>query len=246
MEIAKIHTQYADTGHWMARANHDTGLIELNRRDFPRLSPMTQDYIWVHEWVHLVYDIYDETQCNQIADKIFVSRAKTDSERREREEFIKNSFGIPYTSAIAVTAIIGIASTVINLGIKAYKIFGQAKSEGYYALNSNDRYSLLSNLINASFEEARNSGGKSAKQIFWSYISQCPGVEPTYEEFINNQANHIARSYIGKCEVEYGFKFDTVLPVDFWSKPVVKYSLIALAVIAAVLVFVKLKKTKKI
>lgn len=245
MEIAKIHTQYADTGHWMARANHDTGLIELNRRDFPRLSPMTRDYIWVHEWVHLIYNIYDEAQCNEIADKIFVSRAKTDAERCEREEFVKDSYGTPYSSGIAVTAVVGIVSTVISLGIKAYKIFGQAKSEGYYALNSNDRYSLLSNLINASFEAAKE-GGKSAKQIFWSYIAQCPGVEPTYDEFINNQANHIARSYIAKCEVKYGFKFDTVLPVDWWSKPIVKYSLIALAVVATVLVFMKLKKTKKI
>lgn len=245
MEIAKIHSKYTDTGHWMARSNHDTGLIELNRRDFPHLSPMTQDYIWVHEWVHLVYDIYDEAQCNEIADKIFVSRAKTDAERREREEFVKDSYGTPYSSGIAVTAIVGIATTVISLGVKAYQVFGQAKEgSGYYGLSSGDRYLLVKDLVNGAFAAAVEQGGVSPQAVFWAHMSQCSGVESDYSSWLAN--NGFAKGVISQAEAAYGRSFDKVVPVRFWSKPVVKYSLIALAVIAAVLVFVKLRKTKKI
>ena len=132
MEVKQIHSKFTDTGHWLARCNHDTGLIELNKRDFPRVSPMMQDYIWVHEYVHLLYDIHDENQTNAIADKIFISRAKNDSEKEQREAFVRNSSGMAM-SGIAVTAIVGLVTTAVSLGIKAYTIFGKAKEgTGYY------------------------------------------------------------------------------------------------------------------
>lgn len=232
-----ITYKFTDTGHWIARCNHQTNVIELNRREYPRLSPMMRDYTWIHEYVHLAYDVYDENECNRIADKIFIARAKTEKERRERQEFVANSGGLA-RSGIAVSAIIGLATTAISLGMKIYDYYQTAKESGYYALNSQERYELVSGLIKASFEEAKQ-GGRSAQQIFWSYIVQVEGVGSSYDAFINDQANHLARSYIAKCEAEYGFKFDQVLPTDWLAKPAVKYSLVILAVAAVVLLTLK-------
>lgn len=241
MEINKIHSQFTDTGHWLARCNHDTGLIELNRRDYPRLSPMMQDYIWVHEYVHLLYNLYDEAQTNAIADKIFISRAKTPAERIEREAFVQNSGGEPM-SGIAITAIVGIATTVISLGVKAYQVFGQAKEgSGYYGLSSGDRYLLVRDLVSASFVAAKNSG-VSPQAVFWSQMSQCAGVESDYSAWLAN--NSFAKGIIAEYEKAYGRRFDVAAPVSYWSKPVVKYSLAALAIIAAVLIFIKIKKKR--
>lgn len=239
MEVSKIHSRYTDTGHWLARCNHDSGLIELNRRDFPRLSPMMQDYIWVHEYVHLLYDLHDERETNAIADKIFISRAKTPGEKAQREAFVSNGYGEPL-SGIAITAIVGIASTVISLGIKAYQVFGQAKeSGGYYGLSAGDRYLLVKELVGAAFAASVDSG-MSPQAIFWSQMSQCAGVEPDYSSWLAN--NSFAKGIISEYENAYGRKFDKAAPVNWWNKPIVRYSVIALAVVAAVLVFLKLRK----
>lgn len=241
MEISKIHSAFTDTGHWLARCNHDTGLIELNRRDYPRLSLMMRDYIWVHEYVHLLYNLYDEAQTNAIADKIFISRAKTPAERIEREAFVQNSGGEPM-SGIAITAIVGIATTVISLGVKAYQVFGKAKEvSGYYGLISGDRYLLVKELVNASFGAAKNSG-VSPQAVFWSQMSQCVGIESDYSAWLAN--NSFAKGIIAEYEKAYGRRFDVAAPVSYWSKPVVKYSLAALAIIAAVLIFIKIKKKR--
>ena len=237
METKEIKYQFTDTGHWLARCNHQTNVIELNRREFPRLSPMMRDYVWCHEYAHLLYDVYDENECNRIADAIFLSRATTPEEKRRRREFIANSEGSVY-SGIAVTTILTAASLAVDLGIKAYKIFNTAKDTGYYSLTATERGELLTGLIDASFKEA-SSGGKSAKQIFWGYISQCPGVESGYDAFISNPENYQARSYIAKCAAKYGFGFDTVLPVDWLAKPWVRIGLVALAVLVLAIVIIK-------
>ena len=91
MEEKQITYKLTDTGHWLARCDHSTNVIELNRRNFFKLSPMMRDYIWIHECVHLKYDVYDETECNRITDEIFISRAKNDSDRMERIKFVVSS-----------------------------------------------------------------------------------------------------------------------------------------------------------
>ena len=91
MEIQKITYQYAEIGHWLARCNHQTKVIELNAREFNSLSPLLKDYIWVHECVHLLSDVRDETECNRMTDQIFISRAKNDRERNERQDFVNSA-----------------------------------------------------------------------------------------------------------------------------------------------------------
>lgn len=88
MENEKITYQFADTGHWLARCNHQNNVVELNAREYASLSPMMRDYIWVHECVHLLADVHDETDCNSLSDEIFISRAKSKRELAERRDFV--------------------------------------------------------------------------------------------------------------------------------------------------------------
>lgn len=84
----KITYQFADTGHWLARCNHNTKVVELNAREYASLSPMMQDYIWVHECVHLIADVHSEADCNRISDEIFISRARNGRDRLSRIDFV--------------------------------------------------------------------------------------------------------------------------------------------------------------
>lgn len=234
-----IHSKYADIGHWLARCNHDTGLIELNRRDFPRLSAMMRDYVWVHEYVHLLYDVYNEDQCNAIADRIFVNRAKTANERIERVNFVNASAG-QAISGIAVTAIISIVGTVVGLGVKGYQLYQKAKDNtGYYGLSSGDRYLLAKGLIKASFEAAPKYG-MSPKELFWGLQSQCAGVETSYEAWLSN--NDFANGLIAEFEDAYGRQFDVAIQPSLWSNKYIKTLAIILVLVAVVLVAMKLLK----
>ena len=89
MEKAQITYRFASTGRWLARCDHSSDVIELNRREFTRLSPLYQDYVWVHECVHLLMDVYDESRCNSIADAVFLLRATDDL--AERQKFVEES-----------------------------------------------------------------------------------------------------------------------------------------------------------
>lgn len=80
--------QFADTGHWLARCNHQTRVIELSAREYDRLSPLMKDYVWVHECVHLLADVTDEAACNRISDEIFISRAGNARDRQKRVDFV--------------------------------------------------------------------------------------------------------------------------------------------------------------
>lgn len=88
MEKQKITYQYADIGHWLARCNHQTNVIELNANEWDSLSPLMKDYIWVHECVHLLTDITDEQACNSISDAIFLSRSRNARGRQQRLDFV--------------------------------------------------------------------------------------------------------------------------------------------------------------
>lgn len=91
MEQEKITYQYADLGHWLARCNHHSNIIELNAREYDSLSPLMKDYVWVHECVHLILDVHDEAMCNKISDDVFVSRAKNERDRISRIDFIASA-----------------------------------------------------------------------------------------------------------------------------------------------------------
>lgn len=84
----KITYQFAETGHWLARCNHNTNVVELNAREYASLSPMMKDYVWVHECVHLLAGVRSEADCNRLSDEIFISRARNKRELAERTDFV--------------------------------------------------------------------------------------------------------------------------------------------------------------
>lgn len=88
MENQKITYQFAEIGHWLARCNHQTKVIELNAREFNSLSPLMKDYIWVHECVHLLSEVRNESETNRISDEIFISRAANAQDRKRRLDFV--------------------------------------------------------------------------------------------------------------------------------------------------------------
>ena len=97
MEKQKITYQYADIGHWLARCNHKTYVIELNANEWDSLSPLMKDYIWVHECVHLLTDITDEQACNSISDAIFLSRSRNARDRQQRLDFVTAANDLSFT-----------------------------------------------------------------------------------------------------------------------------------------------------
>lgn len=80
--------RFADTGHWLARCNHQSRVIELNSSEWGSLSPLMREYVWVHECVHLLCDLRSEAECNRITDEVFVSRARNTVDKAARERFV--------------------------------------------------------------------------------------------------------------------------------------------------------------
>lgn len=97
MEKQKITYQYADIGHWLARCNHQTNVIELNANEWDSLSPLMKDYIWVHECVHLLTDITDEAECNRMSDVIFIHRSRNARDRQQRLDFVTAANDLSFT-----------------------------------------------------------------------------------------------------------------------------------------------------
>lgn len=97
MEKQKITYQYADIGHWLARCNHLTNVIELNANEWDSLSPLMKDYIWVHECVHLLTDITDEAECNRMSDEIFIRRSRNARDRQQRLDFVTAANDLSFT-----------------------------------------------------------------------------------------------------------------------------------------------------
>lgn len=89
--MKEVVYRFADTGHWLARCDHTKGVIELNGTEFGKLSPFYRDYVWIHECIHLLYNIYDESECNKITDEVFVSRSSSAEDRQARQKFLERS-----------------------------------------------------------------------------------------------------------------------------------------------------------
>jgi hypothetical protein len=47
-----------------ARVNHQTGLIEVSKKDFVKLTVVNRFYILMHEWCHFINRTTDEIECD--------------------------------------------------------------------------------------------------------------------------------------------------------------------------------------
>ncbi|MBQ8761348.1 MAG: hypothetical protein IJZ06_08015 [Bacteroidales bacterium] len=244
MEEKQITYKLTDTGHWLARCDHSTNVIELNRRNFFKLSPMMQDYIWIHECVHLKYDVYDETECNRITDEIFISRAKNDSDRMERIKFVVSSHDSSKSNFW--TMLVG---SLISLGTSAAtKAIVNGKT-GYYSLDVDARRTYVDGLLAEAFKASLLTDTQSAKDIFWANLK--PNIAKNKEQVYSGwrKNNGFVDEYIEKYEQMYNFGFDEITPINKKAHPEYQKmmnTIGAVAVVLAVIVLVVvLTKTKK-
>ena len=223
MDTRMIKVRYADTGHWLARCDHSTGVIELNRREYPKLSPLYKDYVWCHEYVHLLYDIYDEGECNRIVNQIFVGRGKTEAERRERLEFILKSEGRPAVSGLVsetnpiVWGLQKASDIAINIitNAKISKAALEAnENSGFNALSEDDQKAAVAIMLDYAFKKARRSSTRTAQNFFMAKME--PYLTPLS---ISSYAALVSRykwiaDEIAAYEKRYGFGFTEVKPAD--------------------------------
>jgi len=242
MDPRRIKVRYADTGHWMARCDHSTGVIELNRREYPKLSPIFRDYIWCHEYIHLLCDIYDEAECNRIVNQIFVGRAKNDSERRQRLQFLMNSESRPNTSGMnaiswGLTKLIGIVVDIsTNAKISAQSLEANEKS-GFNALSEEDQRAAVDIMLSYAFRKARRSSTRTAQNFFMAKME--PYLTPLS---INSYAALVSRykwiaNEIGSYEKRYGFGFTEIKPADNKDLYLGAAAALVLLIIAGYLIF---------
>ncbi|MCQ2318485.1 MAG: hypothetical protein MJZ90_06155 [Bacteroidales bacterium] len=238
MEAGRIKVVWSDTGHWVARCSHESGVIELNRTEFPRLSPMMRDYVFVHEYVHLLCDEFDENRCNLITDEVFIRRGRSGADRRRRRDFVNrsNSDG-PETDHLepflivsaAVSAAAGIASTLVN-------VFRDPPKTGYYAMKKSERMKLVREFVDKAFQASLNTGDRSARDIFWEYMSQCGTGDANYTKWLVR--NSFITRYIKEGEAKYGVGFGEVKGVDYTRYSTIKIAM-ALALVGAAILIIK-------
>ncbi len=250
MEEKKITYKLTDTGHWMARCDHSTNVIELNEREFFKLSPMHQDYIWIHEHVHLLNNVYDESECNRITDEIFLSRAKDEADRRERVNFIirsnDNSLSKNNFWSMLLVSLVG---SLVGLGASTAKNAIANRNAGYYSLGEADQKRYVDNLLSEAFMASLLTDTQSAKDIFWQNLSSViyRKKEQNFAAWYSN--NTFIDEYIEKYENEYGFGFNDITPVNKLAHPQYQkamrtYSVIAIVLALIVLALVLLKDKK--
>ena len=252
MDPRRIKAIYADTGHWLARCDHDTGVIELNKRDFPRLSPLMQDYVWCHEYAHLLYDTFDESAVNAIVDKIFVDRGRTKAERKVRLNFLQKSEGSAYSSSFDPTTavswridkVFGIVRDIITTKIYNDAVFDANENSGFNSLNEEKQKIVVDTFLKSSFNLARRSSTRTAQNFFMGKME--PLLTPIS---ISSYALLVSRyrwiaDYVDKYEKKYGFGFIEVTPADYTDVYIGIAVIVAILAVAGYLIYrYKIKKS---
>lgn len=243
METQKITYKLTDTGHWLARCDHSTNVIELNKREFFKLSPMYREYVWIHECVHLLYNVYDEAECNRIADEVFLSWSKSDDDRAARVKFIASSNDNEKSHWI--TALI---SSAVSIGTMVTSSIVARRNSGYYSLSESDRMIFVDTLLSEAFQASLLTNAQSAKDIFWAKMQ--PNIarnsEQSYEAWVSK--NSFCNDYVSKYEQQYGFGFYDITPINEKAHPQYKKTVRIIGgvviLFAVVILALVLKKNK--
>ena len=77
-----------------------------------------KDYVWVHECVHLLSEVRNESETNRISDEIFISRAANAQDRKRREEFVEAANDHSFTRVTRP-----LSATPVVLAVLAVTIF---------------------------------------------------------------------------------------------------------------------------
>jgi len=251
MEQKKITYKYVNTGHWMARCDHSDNIIEFNKNEFFKLSYLHREYIWIHEHVHLLYEVYDENECNRITDEIFLSRSKDSNDRAKRLRFIVDSHDMSDKSHwVAVAGFV--LSLLTTAGSTTMSILNRRNS-GYYALSDTDKELYVDELLSNAYQQSLLTDKKSARDLFWEQLS--PYVarkkESTFPAWADN--NPFVWEYIDKYSTLYRVNFEDVTPIQLekhpqyiqYQKTLKTIGVIAVIVAVIVLIIVLIKTKKK-
>lgn len=236
-----------DLGPVIARADHLENAIELNRKVFYSLPPLTQEFVLCHEVCHLRHNEWDENRTNELAADMFVQRATSDEDRAARKQFLAYLDGGTgqYSNVDPVSiagTIVGIVTAVVSLAVTITSIV-KTRNAGWYSFDSATQSSTLKQMLTYAFEQARASGSHSAAEYFWQQMSQFTNKDDTLNEFLDRKSNAWVRSVIVKYEKDYGFGFDEVTPVDLTAYPIV---IVAIGAIVCFLIYkLVIKKRKK-
>ena len=227
-----------DLGPVLARADHQDNAIEVNARAFYRLPPMVQEFVLCHEVCHLRHNEWDEARTNALAARLFMSRARSDADRRQRQEFLSYLDGHGGYSNFAWGALI---SGIVSLGSTVYGIIKQRNS-GWYSWDRTTAQSNLDVMLTTAFEESRRSSSKSASDYFWAQMQQYDFKDDSVDKFLSRGDNAWVKPVITKYEKKYGFGFTEVTPIDLTAYPL---AIVAIGAVVAFIVYRIIKKTKK-
>lgn len=210
---------------------------------------MYREYVWIHECVHLIYDVYDEAECNRITDEIFLSRFKSDKDRLERIKFIARSNDTAKSNiVISGTALLigSLVTAALGAGTKIGMSALGKRNSGYYTLADGEKAILVEEMLSESFTESLCTDKRSAKDIFWSKMQ--PYVarknEQTYAGWYSNNSA-LMRPLISKYESLYGFGFCDITPVVSQDKNKVNAGIVAVVVSFVVLALAIYNNLKK-
>ncbi len=227
-------------GPVLARADHELNVIEVNKAAFYKLPPMMQEFVLCHEVCHLKHNEWDEDETNRLASRLFMERATSDADRRERNKFLSYLDGTDMSN-ITVSAVLGIVSSAIGLGTTIWGTIKQRNS-GWYSWDGATQRSNLDVMLTQAFEQSRKTNKKSAAQIFWQQLQAYDFKDDSLDKFLSRSGNAWVSDRIAAYEKKYGFGFDAVTPIDLTAFPLV---IIAIGALVGVVVYKIIKNQKK-
>lgn len=237
-QLEKIIVREADLGPVIARADHWEGAIEVNKDVFYKLPPRVQEFVLCHEVCHLKHNEWDEDRTNALASDLYLSRATSDADREERQEFLSYLDGNGGYSNFAWAALIAPA---LSLGYTVYGII-KDRNKGWYSWDSATQQSNLNSMLKNAFEQARRSSSQSAADFFWAQMQQYDYKDSDLQKFLSRSKNAWVQPVIDQYEQAYGFSFEAVTPIDLTAYPIV---IVAIGLVVGFIVYKIIKKMKK-
>ena len=234
----KIAIREAELGPVIARADHWEGAIEVNMDIFYKLPPMVQEFVLCHEVCHLKHNEWDEARTNALAVRLFMGRATSEADRRERAEFLSYIDG---NGGYSNFDFVGLLMSLGSLGSNIFYTI-KARNAGWYSWDYATQKKNLKTMLTQAFEASRRTGKNSAAQLFWAQMVKYTNKDSDLEKFLGRKENSWVSLRIAAYEKKYGFKFDEVTPIDLKAFPL---AMLAIGIAAGFVVYKIIKKVRK-
>lgn len=225
----------ADLGSVIARADFLKQTIELNDAIYPNLPPMTQELVMCHEVCHLAYGEHDEARTQQLAEALFLRRAKNAEDRELRLAAIGKGSS-RYGNEIAIGLILTIVGAVLAVTAGAATLIIK-RNEGWYSWSTVTRKQRMAQMLDQAFQNAKASESRTPADYLWEQLNVYTAKDSDFDQFLSRSANSWVRAEIEKYEQYYGFGFNETYKRRLSEKPwfkAVAVVIVGLAVYLAV------------